>query len=930
MDNKSSKKTPPEKPVSKPKGKQRISRGITTPAEHNQEEEKDSALPPLRVVVKNGHLKYARHPVIIGHFKGDGIVSAEGDMDFLLGNKLSERERVGLYPGPIGTNLAVLPDEQHGQGAIIIGLGEPENLTPFLLSKSVELGCLEYLLRLRDGPGLPNGQNTGISALLVGSGYANLSLSNAINAILEGVVNANQKTRSLGTGIPLIAEVEFMELYRDKALNAFFLLDKVEQDNNVYNISLSRPVKEVEGKRAFLPIEDGREWWKRITASLQTHPDSGQACIHYSASSGRARIEVRTLFIDPAILEELLAGNIRESAWDQELAKAIFELLVPNDFKIAFRDQQNILLILDKPMAWYPWELLHYDKKIGLPICVSTGMIRQLSTSDDRRRITPVNENKALIIGDPVLSSNLGIEQLPKAREEAQAVGELLKKNDFTTTLQVNRPFQEIIARLYDEYKVIHIASHGVAGYGPEKKTGILLSDNVVLTAAEIDQISTTPELVFVNCCYLGEVAPSKEQYFRNKYRLAANIGTQFIENGVKAVVVAGWAVDDEAAALFAQEFYTRMLDGAHFGDAVKDARAACYRKFPRTNTWGAYQCYGDPFYQLVKKKKGHGADTPYVMDKEILIDLENFINDTRFAKTRNSKLSERLEDITRKIGESGLRNARITEMEAIAYAEIEEFETAIEKYRSLHEENMAVYSVKAIEQWCNLRGRHLVAMKKKKAPQEILPEMDAIIEELQHLIGLGRTPERYSLLGSAYKRKALISETPGAKRSAIEKMADSYRDGLLLNNKTLRDQRIYQLTNWIIAEKILGDEARMQKAEKILGQPVEDFIDNLLAELNAAAVDKKEFWDLIQIVNINQCKLLFSRETADQDGIIDEVKRVYRRAWKLGGSYKFKNSEVAQMEFIKDALMNLAQSPGGLSVSIDKLVQFFQMDDPQ
>ncbi|MCB9053426.1 MAG: CHAT domain-containing protein [Lewinellaceae bacterium] len=930
MKKRPSQKTSPEKSNTPSKRGQSRHRGIDTAPAADQEAENQPLPPPLAVMVKNGHLKYARHPVIIGHFKGDGIVSAESEMDFLLKNKLSERESLGLYPGAIGTNLVVLPEEPNTQGAIIIGLGEPENLTPFLLSKATEMACLEYLLRLRSQPHPNIGQIIGISALLVGSGYANLSLSNSINAILEGVNNANIKTKGLEKDIPLISEVEFMELYRDKALNAFYILDKVSQDNSVYNIRLARPVKEVEGKRTFLPLEDERAWWKRITASLQAHPDNGQNYIHYSASTGRARIEVRSLFVDPATLEELLAGSNKKSTWDRELAKTIFELLVPNDFKIAFRDRQNILLILDKAMAWYPWELLHYDKKVGRPICVSTGLIRQLSTSDDRRKITPVNDNKALIIGDPILSSNLGISQLPQAEEEAKVVDGLLRAKDFSTTLLVRKSFKEIISRLYDDYKAIHIASHGVTRYGPDKKTGILLSDNVVLTAAEIDQISTTPELVFVNCCYLGETDPAREQYFRDKYRLAANIGTQFIENGVKAAVVAGWAVDDAAASLFAREFYNRMLDGEYFGDAVREARAACYREFPATNTWGAYQCYGDPFYQLVKKKKSDGADVPYVMDKEILIDLEKFINDARFAKTRASQLPDRLKTISRKIEESGLRNCSVTELEAIAYAEIEEFETAITKYESLFEENMAYYSVKAIEQWCNLRGHHLVVRKNKMSGEEISREMEAIIGELQHLLELGRTPERYSLLGSAFKRKSVLAGHPEDKRAAIEKMADNYRDGFLINNAHLQDKRIYPLINWIIAECILNDDVRMQELEKILRQPAEAFLESLLAELNALAEDKKEFWDLIQIVNINQCKLLFSQKPAEQKAIVGEIKKVYRRAWMAGGSLKFKNSEATQMEFIKDSLAIASHFPQGLSASIDALIKFFRMNDPK
>ncbi len=893
-----------------------------------EEAEKPLAF-PLSVTVKNGHLKYARHPVIIGHFRGDGIVSAESVMDFLLGHKLSEREKFGLYPGLIGSNLVILPEERNGAGAIIVGLGEPEALTPFLLSQTIERGCLEYLLRATGHKAHLKSQNPGITTLLVGSGYGNLSLSSSINAILEGITNANHKAHSLGKGTQLISEVEFMELYRDKALNAYYVLDKLGQENNLYHITLSRPPREVEGNRTFIPIEDNNDWWKRITAIVQPHPDTGQDYIYYSASTGRARTEVRPLFIDPATVEELLQGHDKDSFWNRELAKAIFELLVPNDFKIAFRDQQNILLVLDKSTAWYPWELLHYDKQAGMPICVSTGMIRQLSTADDRREIKPVNENRALVIGDPVLSPESEIGQLPEAGREAGAVGQLLGGQGFSVTSRIGATFRESFTQLFDEYKVIHIASHGVIGYGPEKKAGILLSEKAVLTTAHINQISSTPELVFINCCYLGEVAPSKEQYFRDKYRLAANIGTQFIENGVKAVVVAGWAVDDEAARRFAEAFYSCMLEGESFGNAVRAARSACYREFRHTNTWGAYQCYGDPFYKLVKNRNGRKEDTPYIMDKEALIDLEAFISDARFAKTRSSAFPEKLAEISRRIDESGVRNGRITEMEAMAFAEIEEYETAIEKYGSLFLENKANFSLKALEQWCNLRAHRLVSLKKQKVKTDYAGEMDSIIGELQHLIRLGKTIERYSLLGSAYKRNALLVEEPGAKRGAIENMADAYKLGYTLQPKRASETRIYQLTNWLLAELLLNDDNRMEQAREILGQPAEAFLNSLLAELNSTPRDNKEFWDLIEIVNVNQCRLLLGRPEEIRL-TADDIRTAYRRAWRMGGSYKQKNSELAHMEFIQHAVENLPGAPREVAGPVAELIAFFRMEDPQ
>ena len=109
-------------------------------------------------------------------------------------------------------------------------------------------------------------------------------------------------------------------------------------------------------------------------------------------------------------------------------------------------------------------------------------------------------------------------------------------------------------------------------------------------------------EFVFINCCHLGNIKPGSD--LRNTERschnrLAANLASQFIRMGVRAVIAAGWAVDDAAANTFAVIFYEDFLSGTPFGDAIKRARAETFKRYPSVNTWGAYQCYGDPGYTL-------------------------------------------------------------------------------------------------------------------------------------------------------------------------------------------------------------------------------------------------------------------------------------------------------------------------------------------
>ncbi len=163
----------------------------------------------------------------------------------------------------------------------------------------------------------------------------------------------------------------------------------------------------------------------------------------------------------------------------------------------------------------------------------------------------------------------------------------------------------------------------------------MVIGNDVFLTTADIEQMSTVPELVFVNCCHLGKENASHEKYYRDRYKLAANIGTQLIEIGVKAVIAAGWAVNDDAASDFATIFYSRMFAGYNFGDAVREARSFIYEKYRLSNnTWGAYQCYGDPFYKLINRSTAKKDNAPtYVMKEEVVIDLNNLMND---LDTRN------------------------------------------------------------------------------------------------------------------------------------------------------------------------------------------------------------------------------------------------------------------------------------------------------
>src|SRR5690606_35228282 len=249
----------------------------------------------------------------------------------------------------------------------------------------------------------------------------------------------------------------------------------------------------------------------------------------------------------------------------------------------------NINWVLDHSSASYPWEML-MDKVGSDPLCINIGMVRQLATSDSRGKIAKVPETTALVIGDPFLGEYMP--QLPGAKQEALAVGNLLRSEDYQITSLINSSAKEIILAMFSRnHKIIHLAGHGVFKHGKKNSTGMVIGNNTFLTPGQIAGMSSSAELIFVNCCYLGQMDNTAELMSQQSNKFAANVGTQLINNGARAVIVAGWAVDDAAALEFSTEFYQNMFEGFGFGEAVKRARHAIYKSSgKRSNTWGAFQ----------------------------------------------------------------------------------------------------------------------------------------------------------------------------------------------------------------------------------------------------------------------------------------------------------------------------------------------------
>lgn len=874
---------------------------------------------PVKVSISHGDLLYSRYPILVGHFKNDGIMSAEAVINNYMEGALSERQRLGMYPGDIGSNEVMLNGGTDFNGAVVMGLGDPGALTAYQLILTVEQGILKYMVESRasrqKNTSAGSAEN-GISTLLIGAGYGGLSTESSLRGIIQGIQNANEKIQAMGLDqLSAITHIEFVELYEDRCLQCLYTLTGIaSEENTPLNIRLaSQHIKKLFGSRLRLPLESSSEWWKRISVVLMEEQRRNSELpirsLRFSASTGSAREEQRDLFTTPLIIEQLINDLSTDNHWSDSLARTVFELIIPNDFKETIRKQSNTIWILDKVTAGYPWELLQDAGNGSKPLCCNAGMIRQLYTPDFRIRIKPVANSKALIVGDPDLEGYTLASQLPGAEKEAHLVNRLLSDNGFDTgNTCIRKSSATIIKALFqDDYKVIHLAGHGIFNEDPAQPSGMLIGNNVFLSTREICQMSTVPELVFVNCCFLGKVDGGAEKYYRDRFRLAANIGTQLIENGVKAVVAAGWAVDDDAAFHFTEVFYSRILAGNNFGQAVLAARQSTFSRYPNTNTWGAYQCYGDPFFTLAKPGKP-SAPKPYryMIAQEAAIDLDNLLNRTDVRGYTNTALLNTLEAISQAIDAQGIRNATITEKEAIAYAEFNQQEKAIEKFESLLRMEQAGFSVTALERYCNIRAKKCVSdWNAGISKSSQLQKLDKVIRDMEQLLSMSPTAERFCLMGKAYKSKAAISTVRTQKLAALAKAAYYFNQAV---EKTDNNYKGYALNNWLAIEYVLV-ELKKHKWGTVTPQQyhlpglkeIKEELKTIMAQTADSSGDM-DFWGRIDQVNASLILWLLEGRSTEKNEE-KSLREQFADIWNSAGSQNKKISQKAHFEFLIDIL---------------------------
>lgn len=940
----------------------------------------------FQVEVAHGNLIYARYPVAVGHYQGDTIISSERALNEQLAGRLVMRRNLDLYPGPIGTCEVFLNSEGKFPGAVVVGLGRVGELTPGKLTDTFTRGVLEFALNTHERRSWQEKDEiVGIqlSTLLIGTTAGGLSLRDSLASLLRGMANANRELSRKEIRVR-VEHLEILELWEDRAIEAAKFLTELARDAELGKSFKSKPtIEPLRGRRRRAYYEEAPGWWERLQIAAG---DRGE--LKFTRLTDRARAEVALLPTQRGVVERYIDEATTETVTQPQVARTLFELLLPNEIKDRAADDRNVVLVLDDRAAQYPWELMEdglvrdrngdfvardaQNAKDGIkPLAVRAGLVRQRMSDVYRPEPRLSLDNVALVVGNPALNWPELFTNLPGAQTEAQSVAEALqsasnRRGTFEVVDCIASDPMVIVNQLFARpYKILHLAGHGVHNFVAQGESalqgwlenpnqdgrrfhveehattpdtqrpwfrvehaphasgtqlfhfqqgelvsGMVIGRHVFLTPREIRQMRVVPELVFINCCFCGkDTAPP-----RGRSQLAASLATQLIEMGVRAVIAAGWAVNDEAAKLFAEVFYQELLTGEAFGRAVHQARKTVYAKYENTvNTWGAYQCYGDPDYRLIDRRTqdDDGNDVRFVSEAEAIAAIENLYQSALTTRENNvAWLKQRLPMLDKAAVTEWPKSGALRAALGRAYGELDMFDDAIKNYEAALSVERADVDLKALEQLANLKARHAEAQARrtrgvKEGAAETLKNANALIDEaeelLEKLMNLGvsvddrlstATAERYALKGSIAKRRAMIATIEGKEKDARRILTDM-QTYYAKAAEIVSGADPYHIVQQILAETLSGDGQLTEATRASLREKLQTVENDAVAQKDK----KREFWPRANIADCRLVRALIEENLGDQ---VDEIVEQYRDAQSRGASLREWRSVVENLDFIR------------------------------
>ena len=259
----------------------------------------------------------------------------------------------------------------------------------------------------------------------------------------------------------------------------------------------------------------------------------------------------------------------------------------------------ELIIVPDGPLCLAPYaaflddEFKYLSESVRIRILPSLTSLQLIAKSakDYHRR------SGVLLVGDPCVkevTNELGESILPRlsyAKKEVKMIGDMLGISPLTGK---DATKDEVLRRI-GSVALVHIAAHGDMEAGeialspnPTRLSKIPEEKDFVLKMADVQAVKLRARLVVLSCCHSaqGKVTPEG----------VVGIARAFLGAGARSVLVALWAIDDEATMEFMKCFYEHLGRGRSASVALNRAMKFLREseKFGAVKYWAPFVLIGD------------------------------------------------------------------------------------------------------------------------------------------------------------------------------------------------------------------------------------------------------------------------------------------------------------------------------------------------
>ncbi|XP_044183620.1 tetratricopeptide repeat protein 28-like, partial [Acropora millepora] len=315
-----------------------------------------------------------------------------------------------------------------------------------------------------------------------------------------------------------------------------------------------------------------------------------QSCLEKIGTDVRVRCEDRTfdeLTRDCPFSREVCKEEKKSCQSLDNPFRPFYDAVIGPIVDMLGPQEAEMVIVPDGALSFTPWAAVIESIRIRtVPSLTSYQLILNVPEGHHKK-------TGALLVGNPCLKElKREWHNLPCAQEEVELIASILNM----TPLVGRQATKAEVMKQISSVGLIHIAAYGNALTGeialspnPGWTSQFPQEEDFMLKMSDVQAANIRARLVVLSCCHSGRGKMLKGEG-------VVGIARAFLAAGARSVLVALWAIDDEATMVFMKSFYQHLKEGKTASVAVHQSikRLRESEKFSEMRYWAPFQLIGD------------------------------------------------------------------------------------------------------------------------------------------------------------------------------------------------------------------------------------------------------------------------------------------------------------------------------------------------